>query len=178
MTQSHETHSSSEPPWLGEMVSPYGLSDEDATLRQADSARWRTLFGGRSKRFVPVQAKPRLPEPSSGIPVSSGASASSSRSLAVNRMPGGKSRVTSLSLSSMILGQALVTLILCLALVYLVKSQTRDASLLHTFFHTMERQDYSHDVMPALKHVLQQVHLTSLGMHASATGTAAPRGTL
>ncbi len=39
--------SSSSPAWLGETLSPYGLADEDGTLKQVDSPSWRGSFAHR-----------------------------------------------------------------------------------------------------------------------------------
>jgi murein DD-endopeptidase MepM/ murein hydrolase activator NlpD len=49
-----------DPTWLGELESPYGLSDEDGTLKQLDSVNWR---GGphvkrrRTKGFIPQKGR-------------------------------------------------------------------------------------------------------------------------
>lgn len=145
--------------WLGESISPYGLADEDATLRQTDSAKWRTLFGGRrQKRFIAV--KRELTPPPSTSPTTYAVRDSNLKKTNTTVVP-------AKSLASVVSVQTFVATIIVVGILYLTKSNSTSATEIRTFLHHAYQIDYSKMVIPTFQKLIQQIHVSSTGSFTS-----------
>ncbi len=168
MPDSEETTSESTSQWLGEVTSPYGVSDEDGTLRQAENGKWRSLFGGhRTKRFV---ARPAPGNREVQIPRTSGPDPNKpAKTSEVFEKP---KAVSKGSLSSLIMGQTILAMAMVLGIVYVSKSHFPAAVQLKSFLNTVYHEDYSKAVVPTIEGMIRQLHLSAKSAIVTSPSTA------